>query len=49
MANGTDLSDFRNIRGGILPRLLPQSRLEGAPTRRYALSKCHCAYGGLKL
>ena len=35
--NGTDLSDFRGFRGsGILPRLLYQSRLEGAPTRRHA-------------
>ena len=41
--NGTDLSDFLSFRGsGILPRLFPQSRLEGPPTRR-ASSQCHCA------
>ena len=44
MGNGTDLSAFRSLRGnGILPRLFHQSRLEGAPTRRYALSQCHDA------
>ena len=38
-SNGTDLSDFHSFRGsGILPRFFPQSRLEGAPTRRYTLS-----------
>ena len=48
MANGTYLSDFRSIRGsGILPRFLHPSRLEGAPTRRYALSKCHWVCGRL--
>ena len=37
-ANGPDLSDIRSLRGsGILPRFFQQSRLEGAPTRRYAL------------
>ena len=41
-ANSTNLSDFRSARGsGILPRFFHQSRLEGAPTRRYALSQCH--------
>ena len=42
--NGTYLSDFRSIGGsGILPRFFYPSRLEGAPTRRYALSQCHWA------
>ena len=40
--NGAYLSDFRSFRGsGILPRLFHPSRLEGAPTQRYALSQCH--------
>ena len=43
IANGTDLITFRSLRGsGILPRFLQQSRLEGAPTRRYALRQGHC-------
>ena len=43
--NGNDLNDFRSFLGsGILPRFFQQSRLEGAPTRRYALSQCHCYY-----
>ena len=40
--NGTYLIDYRSPRGsGILPRFFQQSRLEGAPTRRYALSQRH--------